>query len=176
MTLFQNLADEFGQKGIQCLLVGGFAINHYGVGRQTADIDFMLAADDLDRISAILTGKGYSETNRMHSFVRFVHSDVLMWDVDFLLVDPETLEKLLAHAEPAMLDGREFLVPSKEDLIAMKLHSIKSNADRFHKDALDILELMELAGMDSRSGEFKILCERFGTGSILDKIIVLAGN
>ena len=35
---------------VESLVIGGFAVNHYGHSRQTADIDFMMALSDVGGI------------------------------------------------------------------------------------------------------------------------------
>ncbi len=36
------------QAGIACIMIGGHAVNHYGVIRATQDIDFMIASPQAD--------------------------------------------------------------------------------------------------------------------------------
>jgi len=36
-------ATTLPAAGVSCLLIGGFAVNHYGYTRNTLDIDFMIA-------------------------------------------------------------------------------------------------------------------------------------
>ena len=47
-TVFEVVARRLPKVGLDCLMIGGHAVNHYGVIRATQDIDFMIAATDAD--------------------------------------------------------------------------------------------------------------------------------
>jgi hypothetical protein len=38
---FQEIADALQAAGVKAILVGGHAVNHYGYGRLTMDVDLM---------------------------------------------------------------------------------------------------------------------------------------
>ena len=41
-SVFHLISDATESEGVSCVLIGGFAINHYRVTRQTADVDFLI--------------------------------------------------------------------------------------------------------------------------------------
>lgn len=56
--ILQIVSRDLPAAGINCLLIGGFAVNHYGYTRNTLDIDFMVIADDEGRLRAIMKDHG----------------------------------------------------------------------------------------------------------------------
>ena len=43
---FRELLESLNQKGVRYLLIGGYAVGHYGHSRSTNDIDFFISGDD----------------------------------------------------------------------------------------------------------------------------------
>ncbi|MBI4028504.1 MAG: hypothetical protein HY360_26190 [Verrucomicrobia bacterium] len=41
-TLLSLVAEEFPKAGIRYMLIGGFAVSHHGVSRNTLDMDFLV--------------------------------------------------------------------------------------------------------------------------------------
>ncbi len=173
-TPFELISNEFKKSGIPVLLIGGFAINFYKVSRETADIDFLINKNDYDKVREILTGSGYDEIYSEMVFARFSNeSDQLHFlDIDFMLVDHETLAEMIKNGKEITLAKNIFTVPSLNHLLALKLHSIKHNPEqREYKDLLDILNLVKENNVDFKSKEFEKLCLKYGTKTIFEKII-----
>jgi hypothetical protein len=55
-----------------------------------------------------------------------------------------------------------------EHLIAMNLHALR--------DAVDIIDLAEQAGIDLEGDRFRTLCDRFADGRVLGRILQYAGK
>jgi len=47
-TTLRAVAEALAKAGVPVLLIGGLAVNQYGYTRATVDVDFLLAADDLE--------------------------------------------------------------------------------------------------------------------------------
>ena len=45
-NVFQLISTICEETGVSCVLIGGFAVNHYKVTRQTADVDFLITEED----------------------------------------------------------------------------------------------------------------------------------
>ena len=170
-SVFHLISNLTQKEGIPCILIGGFAVNHYKVTRQTADIDFLITKEDFDKISAVLKKAGYKPTSARETFVQMKSSQLSLLDVDFMFVDHETLEKILKQAREIKIAGQKFTVPSLYHLIALKLHSIKHNEKiRFTKDFPDIINLIRINNVNVKDGKFKELCLKYGTEKIYDQI------
>lgn len=171
-TIFSLLCEEFKRAGIPCALVGGFAVNHHKVTRQTADVDLMIVDHDYDKAFEILQGAGYRQFRKQEMFARFEASEKDQVDVDLLFVDQKTLEGILRDGEKVKIANSEFVVPSLDHLIAMKLHSLKSNPKlRKSRDFLDILELISRNKLAVRADHFRNLCVKYGSDEIYNEVL-----
>jgi hypothetical protein len=168
--VFDVVSRRLPEAGIDCLMIGGHAVNHYGFVRATQDIDFMIAAADEDAVRRIMLAAGFANVST-HETVIFFNRPGSPLRVDFLKVDRTTLDTLLAHAVTVdYFEGNRVRVPQLKDLIAMKLFALKGgNPKREDKDFPDIVHLAIENGLDAET-DLKPLCERFGTEAIYERL------
>ena len=69
-TVFEVVVNKLSAAGVPCLLVGGFAVNHYGYSRSTLDIDFMIVSDDRDAVLDAMRQAGFTSYS-IHANVTF---------------------------------------------------------------------------------------------------------
>lgn len=171
-NVFQLISKEFAKVDIAFLLVGGFAVNHYKVGRGTRDVDFLMTEENYDqKARQILIEGGYQEFRRERVCARLKNNAPFFMTVDILFTDPDTMKEMLENSQAVTVHGEPFKVPSLEHLIAMKLHALKqSPGEREYKDLLDILELIRMNRIDVRSEGFHGLCLKYGTEDLYRKI------
>ena len=171
-SVFHLISDVTHKEGVLCILIGGFAVNHYKVTRQTADVDFLITEKDFDKIFNFLEEAGYKKGLAQDNFVQLKSSRLSLMDVDFMFVDQETLAKILNEGERLKIAGQKFVVPSLNHLIALKLHSIKYNPKiRFSRDFPDIINLIRINKVDIKNKKFKEVCLKYGTEDIYQKIL-----
>lgn len=162
-------ADALRQAGVDVLLVGGFAVNHYGFTRSTADIDFMMALDRCAAARRTMLAAGFEAVDE-HDTVAFYRMPGNPIRIDFLKVDSDTMQKLIERAVGIDFHGHAVKVPALEDLIAMKLFALKHSWNRrVHKDLPDVVQLARLNKLDVTT-VLKPLALRFADLAILDKI------
>ena len=171
-SVFQLVSDITRRHGVRCILIEGFAVNYYKVVRQTADVDFLIRADDFPKIRDPLHDAGYVRTQAGDAFVQLRHPQPWFLDIDFLLVEEATFSEIESKGQLARIAGQEFRVPALLHLIALKLHSIKFNPKiRYDRDLPDIMNLIRINELDAQSGEFKELCAKFGPAGIHKRIV-----
>ena len=170
-SVFHLISTEFQKAKIPCILIGGFAVNYYKVGRQTGDVDFLIRDEDFKKASELLVKAGYKITASEKMFARFGNNQSGLMDIDLMFVDPETLEGIAKEGEQTKIAGHQFTVPSLNHLIALKLHSIKFNPNREFKDLLDIVDLIKMNKLNIKSNMFKSLCLKYGPEAIYEKIL-----
>lgn len=176
-TVFDLVFDVFKKAGIRFVMIGGFAVNHYKVSRQTSDADFMVSTDNASKVDEVLRDNGYTCTIKRDFFSRYESDEKGSIDIDVIYVSNETLEKVLDDSKKITLVGREFNVPSLDHLIALKLHAIKNNPKRRElRDLPDIVMLIKANDVDAEDGRFKKLCLKFGNEDIYRKILSFAGD
>ncbi|MBU0502416.1 MAG: nucleotidyltransferase family protein, partial [Candidatus Margulisbacteria bacterium] len=173
-TVFHVISDLTKGKDISCILIGGFAVNYYKVSRQTADVDFLITEEDFKKIGKALASAGYQQDfSQEKVFVHFKSSDKpALLDIDFMLVSRETFAGMMKEGKSIQIAGQDFVVPSLNHLVALKLHSLKHNFKlRENKDLPDIISLIKANQLDCTSLEFKELSLKYGTEEIYKKIL-----
>lgn len=171
-TVFHLIKDVTNAEGAVCVLIGGFAVNYYKVGRQTADVDFLITKEDFEKIIGLLKQAGYKLDYAHRFFVQLKSNEETdLMDLDFMFVDKETMHGIIKDGQKVKIAGQEFIVPSLNHLIALKLHSLKHNFKfRENRDLPDIIELVRINKMDIKSKKFQELCSKYGTEEIYRKI------
>lgn len=163
--IFDIASRQIAGAGIDCLLIGGFAVNHYGYARNTLDVDFMILTHDLDRVRRIMKDSGFTNIDIQNN-VAFFSIPNEGPRVDFLRVDSSTMEKLLSSAVAIVVRNHTLLVPSLQHLIAMKIFALAQNtARRMGKDLPDIAYLCVINNL-SLDEDIKPLCDEFGTPAV----------
>ncbi len=170
-TILDIAARQLPAAGVDCLLIGGFAVNAHGYTRNTLDVDFMIVAEQLDAVRPIMIEAGFTNL-AIEDNVAFFSAPGLPLRVDFLRVDRETMGNLLASAIRASVQGVAVNVPALRDLIGMKIFSLSQDVPRrMGKDLPDIAYLSVLHNLDLES-DLRPLCSRFGTPAVYDLIRV----
>ncbi|MBI4171049.1 MAG: hypothetical protein HY514_05090 [Candidatus Aenigmarchaeota archaeon] len=147
-----RMISSLSNADLRFIIVGGYAVATF-MHRFSVDLDVVMAKSDIKIFEDILSDNNYSlkyskelaliygeEFKRFEKLVNAlpVNVDLLInglvsrttgasWSFDYILKDSRN----------SRLDGVEFLVPSKELLVAMKIH-----AGRF-ADIRDIVALIE---------------------------------
>lgn len=168
-TVFQVVPGCLAEAGVDCLLIGGFAVNYHGYTRNTLDVDFMIVAERLERVRSVMITAGFTNVV-IEEPASFFSAPDSPWRVDFLHVDADTMRRLMARAIPARVYGFDVRVPALKDLLAMKMHSLSCDpARRMGKDLTDIAYLIVLNHLELPT-DIEPLCSRYGTPEMLDQI------
>jgi len=165
-----NIASHvLPDAGVNCMLIGGFAVNYYGYTRNTLDVDFMIIGDQLDLVKSIMLNAGFTNMT-IGENASFFSAPDSNFRVDFLQVDMETMNKLQSNAVTASIHGYKINVPSLKDLLAMKIFSLsQQESRRLAKDLPDIAYLTVLNQLDLES-DLRPLCNKYGTQNIYKQI------
>ena len=79
--------------------------------------------------------------------------------------------KIIEAGKAINIAGENFIVPSLNHLVALKLHAIKYNPKiREYRDLADIMELIRINKVEVKDREFKNLCLKYGTEELYNKI------
>ena len=167
--IFRIVSEKLPAAGIDCLLIGGFAVNHYGYTRNTLDVDFMIAGVFCEPVRSIMRDYGFLNMDEREN-VLFCSRPDGGPRVDFLKVDEGTMQKLQINAQEVIIQGVTLRLPCLKDLIAMKIFSLtQDTARRMSKDLPDIAYLAVLNDLDLNM-DIKPLCDRFGAPIIYNMI------
>jgi hypothetical protein len=168
--VLDKLAGALSPERPEALLIGGQALPVYGVVRQTLDIDCLAATEGAAKLAQALLAAGYVEAARSASVVRYRHDSPLLLDVDILLVNQETYDKLLRDSREWRTDESVWRVPSLPHLIALKLHAMKHNPSRRGHDLSDILSLLQQNPQALRRDTLQELCVEFGPPGVMAEL------
>ena len=169
-TVLEMIWEGMEARNVAVLLIGGHALPAFDVARQTVDVDCLMVDSDSRVLHAILTEAGYKEIERTENFVRYSHSSVYLMDVDVMLVDRDTFEKMLQRSFVYKIGAVSMRIPCLIHLIALKLHAIKNNPKRELRDLSDIVELLRNNQGEISKEELKATCVRYGPKGIYAKL------
>lgn len=136
----KDVLHRFNEAGVRYCLVGGLALAHHSVPRQTQDVDILVLPEDLPLVQHLLQG------HELHGT-----SVVLVFKIDETRIDiiPANLrarrEAVLAYIED-MLDGMIVRVVNLRDLILLKLFAIPDRPTKRKRmqDEADVVGLIEM--------------------------------
>lgn len=151
-------------------VVGGFALQAYGISRATFDLDIVTTAAVQEELVGYLESAGYETLHRSSGFSNHVHPSVERGRIDVVYVSGPTADRLFEAAVPReIFPNLELPVPKAEHLIAMKVHAMKNDPDRELQEMSDIRALILAAGADPEAvrGYF----EDAGLGDRFDEIV-----
>jgi len=159
-----EILSQFYLQNVRYLLVGGLAVNLYGIPRTTQDIDIIVATDkeNIHKLNRVLQDLGYhprlpvnaeelaSEEAR-RSWVdeknlvafSFVHGEESYRMVDVVIAHPLNFEQAYARRKVRKGEGIEIYLASEEDLIRMKEQSKRE------QDKQDIVMLKNVLKRDN---------------------------
>jgi len=174
-VVFDVVSRRFPEAGIKTIMIGGHAVNHYGVSRATQDIDFMIATTDEGTARRVMQDAGFTNISA-HENVLFFNRPGSPLRIDFLKVDGETMAKLLANSrEVDYFEGHRVRVPQLTDLLGMKLFALSNGgAKREAKDFWDIVKLV-IENRVTVDTDLQELCRRFGTDEIYARLCTQIG-
>lgn len=173
MRVLDILATKAKENGLQFIVIGGHAVNAYGERRQTGDLDILVREGNRHLWENIMKSMGYILFHRHRSFLQFRPPNPEVWPIDIMLVDDRTFDGLFAESEEVNFGGTHSVkIPSIEHLIALKLNVLKQvGKPRELKDLADIVALVKIGRLEVKNHKFRLLCEKYGTIGIYEKIV-----
>lgn len=146
-------------------------MNAYKIQRMTFDVDFMLTKEDCEKIEPDILSLGYSIFNRTAAFVQYKSERAGLRDLDLLIGDKNTVDRLLEQGREVSIAGEKFVVPSAVHLIEMKLHAMSGNKKREIKDLPDVIQLLAVNNIDQESGDIKKLFVKYSAMELYERIV-----
>lgn len=119
-------------------LIGGLALAAHNVVRATRDIDFLIDAEDADRVHTLLIGLGYACIHRSEDAANYLRGEE---GLDLLYAHRPEARKLLAEAQDRDTGIGRVRVIGAEGLVAFKLQAYVNDPSRA-RDLDDIRHLL----------------------------------
>lgn len=147
--MLRVFSEFFERESIRYALIGGLALQAWGLSRFTRDVDFVVPRAAQDRVVAFTESRGFETLHVSEGYSNHLHPDPDRGRVDFMYVDEATAAKLFASAVRKTIVGTQAApVPAPEHLLAMKALAMKNAPDRVLADAPDVQFLLKLPGVD----------------------------
>ena len=171
MEILRTIALYSESKAMRFIVVGGQAVNAYGISRQTGDIDLIVEGSRKADWSGLLERLKYKPHQDDDRFSRYQPPELAAWPIDLMYVDDLTFEKLFSAARDMIIGVSEVAVVSPEHLVALKIHALKNfQPHREPKDYGDLLALLRTAASNIDSPELEQLCLRYASHDLYDRL------
>lgn len=177
MNTFRELCETARAKDLKWILIGGHAVAWHGYGRMTEDVDFLICRDQKEDWHSVVESAGYRLIHDGGNFSQWEAPDESTDDLDFMIVNQSTFEKLGYASSDSDLEGIAMRVPKLEHLIALKLHALKGNRSlRVLKDMDDVIRLIEINKLNIQEPEFKAIALNYGGEELFAKLESILHN
>ena len=116
-----------------------------GAARATADLDFLVHRDDMQRVHVMLEQLGYRRIHHSENVSQYDNADAAWGSLDFIhAFRPLALEMLERALKKPLLKGRCILrVLRAEDVIGLKIQALTNDPARRMRELADIESLIE---------------------------------
>lgn len=148
-------------------LIGGFALAAHGVVRATRDVDFLVDADDGDRLDTLLLGLGYHCIHRSADAANYLRGDE---GIDLLYAHRPEARRLLVRAGQRITAMGDLRVVSAEGLVGFKLQGYV-NDPRRNRDLDDIRELLRANQSSLDMQEVRRYFALFNREALFDELL-----
>ena len=149
-------------------LIGGLALAAHQVVRATRDVDFLVDADDAERLHALLLGLGYQCIHRSEDAANYLRGDE---GLDLLYAHRPEARRLLATAQERETGLGRLRVISAEGLVGFKLQGFVNDASRM-RDLDDIRALLRANRGTLDMQEVRRYFALFDREPLLDELLV----
>ena len=171
MEILRTISLYTDGKNMPFLLIGGHAVNAYGISRQTGDLDILVQRDSKSLWIELMKKLHYSIVQDDSRFARFTPDTIAAWPIDLMFVDVSTFQKLFEHSRDIAIGATTVKVVSPKHLVTLKIHALKHYQEhRFVKDYNDLLQLLKMHCQDLDPQDLKDLCLRYADLSLYDRI------
>ncbi len=144
--VLRKLIAAFNRSRVRYAVIGGFAMGVWGVAKATADIDFLVDREDLEKLHRIMTALGYRRAVHTENVSQYLSPLRVFGEIDFLHAFRKVSLKMLARAKvKGVLGGKvKAKVLMVEDIIGLKTQAIANDRTRRAGELQDIVALMAL--------------------------------
>ncbi len=151
-------------------LIGGLALAAWGVVRATRDVDFLVDADDAQRIHEVLLGLGYRCIHRSADAANYLRGED---GIDLLYAHRPIARRLLAAAFERDTGVGRLRVIGAEGLIGFKLQALTNDPSR-RRDLDDIQALLRRHRDTLNLAEVRDYFRLFDRENLLDELLAQA--
>jgi hypothetical protein len=172
MVILQRVAEHARRRHLAFVIVGGHALNAWGVSRQTGDLDLLIPERWRPLWKEVLGDLGYPPPREGASFVQYAAPTYGDWPVDLLVVEDDTYDRIHVAASPKKFGEAECLVASPDHLLAMKFHALRYvGGEVALKYLADAHALIRRTGRELTDPSIQGLCLKYGSQAIYAQLV-----
>lgn len=172
MEILRTISIFASERKIRFLVIGGHAVNSYGVSRHTGDLDLLVPLTDKSIWLELMEKLRYSVGQSDNRFARFKPVNLDNWPIDFMYVDETTFEGMYAQSQLHDFGNIDARVIHPKHLVLLKLHALKHfQVHRHAKDYSDLISLLKLPDVKFEREELEAACKKYADVELYDKII-----
>lgn len=159
-------------KDMPFVVIGGHAVNAYGISRQTGDLDLLVQRDQKEAWKELMIKLKYQQLQSDDFFARFQPSTIAAWPIDLMYVADETFQKMFTGASTESFGVVDVPVVSVRHLIMLKIHALKHYQEhRYAKDYNDVLQLLQVDGIEIEDDELRSWCQKYASEELYRKLV-----
>lgn len=160
--VFEKVISSFEEENIRYGLIGGFALGVMGILRSTMDIDFLLLADDTDKVDKILTESMYHCVYKTENISQYSSDIKALGNIDIIHAFRKLSQEMLSRTKTFKVFGKHSIqVLAPEDIIGLKVQAISNNPSREALDVQDMRFLIEYMKEQNQKIDWELLTEYF---------------
>lgn len=171
MEILRTISFYAEDKEMPFVLIGGHAVNSYGLSRQTGDIDLAVRFSHKAKWGILFERLKYIPSQDDDRFSRYRPEVLGGWPIDLMFLDDITFNKLQAESLEMQVGVATVRVVSARHLAILKMHALKYfQEDRFAKDFGDLVYLLRSGKTKINRQELAELCQRYASGELFEKL------
>ena len=172
MEILRTIKFYTDDRAMRFLVIGGHAINSYGISRQTGDLDLLVPRDDESKWHDLLIKLKYSPGQRDSRFARYRPDQIAAWPIDLMLVDASTFNQMFEEGRDTDFSIVSVKVVSARHLAILKLHALKHYQEhRFLKDYTDLASLLRSGRAQFTKEELEALCDKYADKQLYQRLV-----
>ena len=143
--VLKYLLKLFNENDIPYALIGGLALDMYGIIRTTQDIDILVPLESIEKIEDFLLKRGYKKLFRNEDVANYASDNFELGRVDFILAHRKYTQHMFGNAVSfdTELSSHKLKVAQLEDLIGLKLQAHFNRKNRKTDDIKDIENIIK---------------------------------
>ena len=172
MEILRTISLYTDGKPMPFLVIGGHAVNAFGISRQTGDLDLLVQRSTKPDWLVLMSKLHYSKGQDDDRFARFKPDQLAGWPIDIMFVDDETFAKLFQASIETVMGAARVRIASARHLVILKIHALKYFQEhRFIKDYNDLIGLIKSGKTGLSQDDLSELCIKYASIDLFNRLI-----
>ena len=171
MEILRTISLYVEGKNMPFAVIGGHAVNAYGISRQTGGLDLVVRGSNKKSWCELMDKLHFTSDQNDERFARFRPDVLTGWPIDLMFVDDQTFAKLFDQSIEMPFGPARARVVSARHLVALKLHAMKHFQEhRFATDFADVASLLRSGRTGLSIDDLKALCVRYASLELYERL------